>query len=727
VLTVPCVLLDAGMTTAQVIVRLARQGHWLDPGDALVRAVISDIAGAIGLPANTVARQLARPCDRIGAAIRRQWQASILWYARPLAEVLRACHEAATPDQPLFRVLALREDASLPLVDARTVDEPPSREGIVQVHGVPVAVMLNDWEPAPSIHADTGQLDEESFGELMSLPVAPRRTGDRRPDPRSAADMADAAPAVHAWPRIDAPDYVPAGRPFEVVIGLAGDRQADVSGGEVVIRAPSGTTHLELGVTLVADGVDASGGWERPMRVDAHHPTRAEVRFTLTAREPDGPEPVRLVILEVRYHLAGAVCGVASRPLVIGRADVPRLDLPDGHGSAWLAQPASASPVGVTPDPDGVDLTIEIFKSDGNPARGSYSCLLSSPHRLGSPLGPFPIELDDDAKGFARMIVNQVRAYSREAIVDNLLVSHGRRIARALGPGVFAVLQEVAARVKPAPPAVLLVSAEPYVPWELACVEPPLDPTRPAFLGAQVALGRWLRPHGGAAGRPPAQPRSRIGVRHMAVMAGLYKAESGLARLPEAEAEAKTLQQTYDAVPLPASLQGVKQLLDARVSDRGQPIGAVEAIHFAGHGDYDPATPDAAVVYLSDGAPLFASLFGSARYGGDASPMFFLNACMAGIGDELLGDAGGFPGNCLDGGFAGVLGALWEIDDKLAHQVAIEFWRRALPLGGTEPEPLGKILQDLRAKYVPDTSTAPAATYLAYVYYGHPRLTLRLV
>lgn len=213
----------------------------------------------------------------------------------------------------------------------------------------------------------------------------------------------------------------------------------------------------------------------------------------------------------------------------------------------------------------------------------------------------------------------------------------------------------------------------------------------------------------------------------MAVMAGLYRAESGLARLPEAETEARTLQQTYAAVPLPASLQGVKQLLDARVSDRGQPIGGVEAIHFAGHGDYDPATPDSAVVYLSDGAPLFASLFGSARYGGETSPMFFLNACMAGIGDELLGDAGGFPGNCLDGGFAGVLGALWAIDDKLAHEVAIEFWRRALPTGGSDPEPVGAILQDLRAKYVPDAVTAPAATYLAYVYYGHPRLTLRLV
>jgi hypothetical protein len=37
------------------------------------------------------------------------------------------------------------------------------------------------------------------------------------------------------------------------------------------------------------------------------------------------------------------------------------------------------------------------------------------------------------------------------------------------------------------------------------------------------------------------------------------------------------------------------------------------------------------------------------------------------IGGQLLGDMGGFPGNCLKGGFGGVVGALWEVDDAVAH------------------------------------------------------------
>ncbi|HEY9145227.1 MAG TPA: CHAT domain-containing protein, partial [Thiobacillus sp.] len=187
------------------------------------------------------------------------------------------------------------------------------------------------------------------------------------------------------------------------------------------------------------------------------------------------------------------------------------------------------------------------------------------------------------------------------------------------------------------------------------------------------------------------------------------------------------LQKTYDAVPLAASLQAVTQLLNAKLEHNFETIGGVEAVHFAGHGDYNTKTPDSAVIYLSDGTPLFASLFGSAQYGGGRSPVLFLNACMAGIGDELLGDAGGFPGNCLDGGFGAMLGALWKVDDEMACQLALEFWKRALPLGGGKAEAVGAILRDLRAKYVPDPVNATATTYLAYVYYGHPKLTLQMV
>ncbi|RZL08220.1 MAG: CHAT domain-containing protein, partial [Rubrivivax sp.] len=176
---------------------------------------------------------------------------------------------------------------------------------------------------------------------------------------------------------------------------------------------------------------------------------------------------------------------------------------------------------------------------------------------------------------------------------------------------------------------------------------------------------------------------------------------------------------------LPASAAMLDGLLKAAVKRDDQLIGGVDAVHFAGHGDFDPSRPDGAALFLEDGTPLRSTAFRAARYGGECQPLLFLNACMLGIGGELLGDMGGFPGNSLRGGFGGVLGALWEVDDQVAHDVALEFWRRALPPAPARGEPIGAILRDLRTRYAPEAKPAPVATYLAYVYYGHPRLTLQ--
>ena len=742
----PCVALDATMSVSEVITRLARQGYWLDPAHPAVRPVIEENAKRLKLPFEEVEQKLARPFFLVGAAIRRQWYANIMWYARPLSFVLEDCYSAPA-DSTLLFALNLSETDSMPPLNVPHAGEVPHQEGVIVDDETPVAVSLENWGAPPagdpsSEESDMADLpaavpddDGSGSGELFSF-------GTRSRFKAASARAAAVKPQeVRAWPRIGAPSYEPARKPFDVTVGLALTQQPGMAGGQVVFHPPAGAKSVDVEVSLIADGLDAPDGWSQIMSVDVDNPEAAEVTFRLVGRDPSGSEPAQLVTLEVRYSYGGSVCGTASRPLVIGQADAPRYNLPESYGTRWLAQPVTMSSVAVQADPDVADLTIEIFKPDGNPAKGSYSCRLYSPHTLECSMGPFWIELDDDAKSFAKAIVHQVRTYANSPAVDNLLESHGQRIANKLGAGVITALREVAVRVAPATPAVLLVSAEPYVPWELAFIDPPLDAKRPKYLGAQVILGRWLRDRGGSkqapgvsgtdtdatvTDKPPVQPPSRIEVKHMAVMAGMYKAESGLRRLPEAEVEAKTLQETYDALPLAASLQAVKQLLDARLEHKFKSIGGVETIHFAGHGDYDASNPDSAVLYLSDGMPLFASLFGSAKYGGPQSPMFFLNACMAGIGDELLGDMGGFPGNCLKGGFGGVLGALWEVDDAVAHKLAIEFWQRALPLDGTRAEAVGEILRDLRAKYVPNPATAPAATYLAYVYYGHPRLTLQM-
>jgi hypothetical protein len=729
------ITLDAAMTASAVLERLARNGFWRDPADRAAKAWISEYAKRTGVSVDEAARRLARDPWRVGAAIRRQWFANVIWYARPLEEVLFRCSNAPS-DEPLLSVLNLHEHDGRPPIPAS--DEAPAAEGVVFAGQTPVGVSLQQAMAAAQPPSRSVRRNGGSEPPPISAPMPDFSVGGGTRATRSRAPRAAAPPQeISAWPRLDAPEYVPARKPFPVVVGLAAEQQQAVAGGKVTLKVPASVKSVDVSIELIADGVDAPDGWTKTLRVDVANPTANSVMFQLVGRDPSGPEPVHLTTLEVRYVLDGTVCGTASRALVIGKSDAPVAAPAPGLGTPWTAQAPSASPITLQRDEHPADLTIEIAKTDGNAASGRFQCRLYSSHAPAG-VGPFPIDLGEDAKTFAKSVVQQIRDFSGDPIVDNLLRSVGGLVAEKLPAEFFSALRSIAQAIAPRVPSVLLVSADAYVPWELAAVDPPLDPSRPPYLGAQTVMGRWLRdPRDVAAAgaapvrpvaKPPAQPPSTIGVKHMAVMAGLYKAESGLRNLPEAEAEATALAKSYTAVPLAANLTDVKRMLDAKLSQGFNAIGGVEAIHFAGHGDFDPAQTDSSVLMLSEGRPLPSIMFRSANYGGEKQPqpLFFLNGCMIGIGGELLGDMGGFPGNCLKGGFGGVVGALWEVDDKVAHQIALEFWQRALPTDDEEPVPVGEILRDLRAKYSA-AAAQPESTYLAYVYYGHPQLTLQRV
>ena len=719
----PTVDLDVEMTASAVLERLANNGFWLSPNDAAARARIEPLSRKVKRDFDDVARSLTRDPRSYGVAIRRQWGANILWYARDMVEVLSRCTSAA-PEALLIDVLNLHESDSTPPMQIENTAR-PLYDGVVMQRGQPVAVVLGVGPP-PSA-AVPAAVDEASSTLRGAGP--PVLLGDPH-KPRAAAPQ-----PTQVWPRIDAPGFKPAAQPFDVVVGFAANQQSGVAGGVVHLPFTPETPVLDLTIELSAcAGIEAPQGWSRPLRVSADSVLSAEVRFNLVGTEPTNRERACLTTLDVRYVLGGTICGTASRPLVIlpAASNGPPPALP--FGTAWQSMPAASSPVTLVADEHAPDLTIEITNPGGDTS-GRYECRLISPHALATPSGPFKIALGNDAKTFAKQMVDDLRQYAASELIESALESMGRLVTERLPAQVFDALREVAARVAPAAPAVLIVSAEPYVPWELAWMDTPLDATRPNFLGSQSIVGRWLRDGASEPGaasastvvaRPATHPVAAIDVGNMAVMAALYKSESGLRRLPQAEDEVRQLAKSYPGVLLPARAQELRDVLNATVRRDIDPI-EIQALHFAGHGDFDPTRPDGAAMFLESGDPLRSMLFRAAKYGGKRQPLLFLNACMLGIGGELLGDMGGFPGNSLRGGFGGVVGALWEVDDDVAHDIALEFWSRALPPAPASGEPVGAILRDLRAKYVPGATPAPVSTYLAYVYYGHPRLTLRRV
>lgn len=707
------VLLDAAMPAAEVLRRFAAQGLWLDPAHDAVRERIAPLADRLKRPPEQVLAQLARAVDKHAAAIRRQWGTRVLWYARPAAEVLHRCMQAP-PGQPLLDVLNLHEADSVPALPLEDTSGQALQPSVVLDAGWPAQVVVD--RPQPKMAADHAWRRAQPVPAAPTASVAAVAATLRQEPPRE----------LLLWPRLDAPDVASAGQVFEVVVGFALERQPGVVGGQARLPVEQGQEWLDVTVELTAsEAVEAPQGWQRRLRVEVADPAAARASFTLVGRAPANAEQIALTMLEVRYVMHGTVCGTAMRPLAIVAAGRPPGPA-SGPGAAWNEQPAQAAPVQLQPDPVAPDLTLEILKPDRDATRGSFVCRLCSPHPIATAAGPFELSLGgDDARTFARQLVDDLRVAANGPLLDATLESVGRLVADRLPAEFLQALHEVAALVAPQPPSVLIVSAEPYVPWELAWMDPPLDGARPAYLGAQANVGRWLRepsrpaPSPKNVQRPPVHPRAELGVKNMAVMAAWYSVEGGMRRLPKAEHEAQVLEKKHAAVLLKARADAMQQLLQGRLPGRA---GSIDAVHFAGHGNFDAARPDGSTLYLEDGAPVQSLLFRSARYGGELQPLMFLNACMGGVGGDVLGDMGGFPGHSLRGGFGGVVGALWEIDDGVAHDIALDFWDRALPAAAQAGQEVGAILRELRGRY---RSDAPVPTYLAYVYYGHPRLKLQ--
>lgn len=494
----PAIALDAAMPVSEALARLAWHGLWEDAQHPVATAYIQEHLARVASPTRPAPsfvdaeRRLHKSPSRMGVAIRRQWYGQILWYARPAEFVLRQLIQTS-PEDSVLNALNLHETDSQPTISVASAQG--AAEGVVVDQGRPVAVSLV-----------TAQVPQRRLSRTRSAasPSAATRGTSGATVPESER--------VTAWPLLDAPDHAAAQTPFTVTVGFASEQQAGVAGEKVAFAAPPGADSVDLSVELIAAGVDAPQGWTRPLKVAVADPTAARAKFTLVGRAPMGTEPVYLTTLEVRYVLGGAVVGTSSRPLEIRTAGyVPPVGVAS-RGTSWLAQPLAASAVTLEAATEAADLTIEIFKS--NDLTGSYACRLYSPHPVALATPP-DINFGKDSSTFARAIVDEIRAYASDAAVDNLLRSWGEAVADKLPDAVHAAIYAVAEITKPDPPAVMIVSADPYVPWEIAVLDPPVDPELPpswackhcSAAGCATARRRMRRRRQAAARRRPPQRR----------------------------------------------------------------------------------------------------------------------------------------------------------------------------------------------------------------------------
>jgi CHAT domain-containing protein len=212
-------------------------------------------------------------------------------------------------------------------------------------------------------------------------------------------------------------------------------------------------------------------------------------------------------------------------------------------------------------------------------------------------------------------------------------------------------------------------------------------------------------------GRSPAPP-VEVRLDRLAVVAGTYP---GADRLEHAEAEAKDLQSAYGATVLPARARPILDCLRGEPVDGSDPLRPFDALHLAAHGNLDDSGYSDGI-RLEDGRYLDPlAVRGVVR-----SPvrLVFLNACLLGRGQSMLGDAAGMAPALVAIGACAVVAPLWRVDDAVARDVALRFFA-ALRSGSPSP---AEFFAAERSAGASSGAGTPDGTRLAYLFFGHPRM-----
>jgi len=537
-------------------------------------------------------------------------------------------------------------------------------------------------------------LNSERVRERLRELARERQLAETRP---KAIDTKDAPEPPRDPPRtsygyINAPHSVVADVEFEVEIGLSAELADNVASDRIERPASIvGPYFIDIHVTAYGFRLPVDERWTKILGVtaDAPYPT-----FKLHLRAAPQSEDVLNRSIKAIYIIAGQTVGIAARPIRVRRAEeIVASDDPPETTTDFSIPVGESAP----------DLTLIIVKLAGDRIGWTYH----SPHgSIGKTSTPIEMQLGD-AKNFARDLVADMHQEQGQATLFENLKGKGRRISWKIPVKVLGAIRKAGKLAAPNPPTIFILSEEPYVPWELAVLDPPLsDASAPPFLAAQATVGRWVlvpRQHA----RTTA-PRLRVDVGTMAVVAGEYRIP-GYARLIGAEDESAQLQLApYVATPVNASVD------DVMLCIRGTP--KADVMHFAMHGTYDTSMPQDGLITI-DGQVIRPDTIAGSDL--PHNPFVFLNACQVGSSSAVLGDYAGMAAAFITAGAAGVIAPLWSIKDGVARDMAMNFYRKAL-IEGEKP---AAILRDERRKFVPPDPAA-ASTYLAYLFFGHPELKL---
>jgi hypothetical protein len=616
------------------------------------------------------------------------------------------------------------EDSTVRAIDFETAGAPPSSPPPADWSGDAAAPEWAppDWaptEPAPAEFPPPGSTALPELEATAGAEPEPSANGHESAEanggspPTSAppaGEPAPSSPTYRAYGLLDCPEVVLAGTTIPLEFGLSEHAAAGVAGPPIDLPDPFAVPDPEAAaytilVQLFADGFDLAPGerWRHELKISSQHRFPTGV-VHLIAR--DLPDTSADRTITATFSIEGETLGVAIRQVRVTRDDQ------ELHAAIPLGARASGTNITAPTGEPPAHVTITITRGV-NPGALQWGIASSVPGVELPADRPTISDVGGEPKEFALAIIKDLAVKGEQAGLFQLLQGIGKTVRDEMPRAVREALATAARAVAPETLQVLILTEEPFVPWELAWIDEAFDPKAPQFLGAQANVGRWILDPD-----EPTDPPRTVTASSMAVVSGVYTGPS-LQRLEAAEEEAKLLQEAYRATPIDATPDPVTNLLDG--------VPAADILHFAVHGKYDPQSP-AEGLYLVSGPPIGPLQIRGGNLKARA-PFVFLNACQVGTSQTLLGNYGGMAQAFLKAGAAAVVAPLWSIDDKVAQQIALEFYRQSLKAAqaetavAEEPPPVADLLRRARRELVANAA-APNSTYLAYQFYGHPSMRL---
>jgi hypothetical protein len=467
----------------------------------------------------------------------------------------------------------------------------------------------------------------------------------------------------------------------------AGPRHDGEESEDIVLEVPLDQTRFDLSVWLVV---------EKPFEVEG--PTIQEMTLL---RDKERSEPVVFTVVRKKgggtgtatfsalFAYNGRACGKVSRA-------VPLTADAQGDGT-----PASRPMVRIETSAQPADLNVHIVASATD--ERTFQCKVQT--------GLIPAYRDGVTEEWrlsslaAEVVRQQMAQFTAMGASDwdrkTALIGAGMKLFKA-APALFQkVFWELVDSGKP-PKTISIVTQEPYIPWELMVPNrrPPggkLQQREP--LGVEFLLSRW-------SADDDVHPPQKIPLRDAYVVAPRDS------RLGAADDEATVVVDGFHGVRIdPAS---------ARELDHAFQQHGAALLHFICHGK--SGNGGSQVLVMEKTQELYASALaampGLEKGFAVARPLVFLNACEVGRQEPALVGTGGFAEEFMALGASAVIAPLWSVKDTIAHEIAVEFYRRIKAEPAT---PFAAILRDLRVKSY--AVEGGEDTYAAYCFYGDPLAT----